>query len=286
MSKFRWLLIAPLLLAALAVISAVISVTVVYAAVSEPGYVVLGVEEIAPSEPVDLAVWGLMLERSGECDLGNLAALYGQMAAAAQRHGLRLSWVATVIDAESKFDPRAKSPCGALGLMQIMPSNFSWLGITDPFDVEQNLEGGCKYLAGLMKRYRGNETLALLGYNAGPSYARLAWEHWPAESRGYIRRVRAGERMLIASVNSNSSGPSAPLRRVLAGDAGRQSGGQGNFSSALLLRAVSGRETASAVRRAGREDGPDRLGWPGAVRLAEVQERRQSAGRKLRGISE
>jgi hypothetical protein len=78
-----------------------------------------------------------------------------------------------------------------VGLMQIMPCNYSWLGITDPTDPAQNLEGGCRYLGRLVRYYHGNEYKALWAYNGGTWKVRH--NIMPAESRHYIRRVTAGE---------------------------------------------------------------------------------------------
>jgi hypothetical protein len=224
----------------------------------DPGYTVVSAGEPVElsTEPTDPAVWALVLSRlraRGEDDLMEAARLYDLMEAKAKKYGLRLRFVAAVVDAESAFRPAAVSRCGAVGLMQIMPCNYSWLGITDPTDPAQNLEGGCRYLSRLVAKYRGREDLALLNYNAGPRYARMAREHWPAESRGYIRRVTANERRLMAHVGSDSSSPASPVGRLLAGDAGRRSGGAGVVPQALQLRPIPGRTETAAIRGAGRE---------------------------------
>jgi hypothetical protein len=76
--------------------------------------------------------------------------------------------VSAVIAQESGGRPCAVSPKGAMGLMQIMPDLASDMNIADPFDPEQNLEAGVRYLSQLMERYRGDLRLALAAYNAGP----------------------------------------------------------------------------------------------------------------------
>jgi soluble lytic murein transglycosylase-like protein len=181
------LTLAALLSAALLLLAPVLT------GANDPGYTVIssGPAQEIDTTPTDPAVWDLVCRRVA--DMGEAARLYDLMAETAKRHGLRLRFVAAVVDAESAFRPAAVSRCGAVGLMQIMPINHGWLGITDATDPAQNLEGGCRYLSRLVAKYRGREDLALLNYNAGPRYARMAREHWPAESRGYIRRVTAGE---------------------------------------------------------------------------------------------
>ncbi len=73
-----------------------------------------------------------------------------------------------IIKAESNFNPSVTSSAGAQGLMQIMPSNFSFLGISNGYDIEQNINGGAKLLRNYLDRYNGNIEMALMAYNGGP----------------------------------------------------------------------------------------------------------------------
>lgn len=87
---------------------------------------------------------------------------------AAERHQIDPLLVRAVVAVESAWDPRAVSPKGAMGLMQLMPERAAALGVSDPFDPEQNLDAGVRHLRKLLERYDGNLELALAAYNAGP----------------------------------------------------------------------------------------------------------------------
>lgn len=92
----------------------------------------------------------------------------GAIADAAKRNELDPALLSAVIGQESGFHPRAVSSAGAMGLMQLMPETARGLGVRDPFDPAQNVEGGAKYLRGLIDRYHGRLDYALAAYNAGP----------------------------------------------------------------------------------------------------------------------
>lgn len=110
---------------------------------------------------------------------------------AAAAHSVDPALVRAVIRAESRFNPRAVSPAGALGLMQLMPHLVADLGITDPFDPRQNVFGGVRYLRRLLERHQGNEVLALASYNAGPrTVARYGGVPPYRETRGYVKKIR------------------------------------------------------------------------------------------------
>lgn len=83
------------------------------------------------------------------------------------RYGVDPLLVHLLVDQESGYDPWALSPVGAMGLTQLMPQTAWAMGVTDPWDAEQNLEGGIRYLSIQLRRYQDVD-LALAAYNAGP----------------------------------------------------------------------------------------------------------------------
>lgn len=110
----------------------------------------------------------------------------------ADRFGLDPALFESLIHAESDFNPGALSPKGAVGLTQLMPQTAKSLGVSDPYDPQQNLDGGAKYLAGLLKRFGGDERLALAAYNAGPGAVERHNGVPPfSETRRYVDRIMA-----------------------------------------------------------------------------------------------
>ena len=109
--------------------------------------------------------------------------------AAAAKYGLPPSLVRSVMKAESGFQPRAVSPKGAVGLMQLMPGTAQTLGV-NPFDPAQNVDAGTRYLRALLEKYNGALRHALAAYNAGPAAVEKHGGVPPfAETLDYIRRV-------------------------------------------------------------------------------------------------
>lgn len=109
---------------------------------------------------------------------------------AAARYGLEPSLLSGLIQQESGFDPSARSAAGALGLTQLMPSTAASLGVTEPLDPAQSIEGGARYLSQLLAQFGGNAVDALAAYNAGPSAVRQYGGVPPyPETQQYITKV-------------------------------------------------------------------------------------------------
>ena len=117
------------------------------------------------------------------------AELDGLLDDASRRHAVPLSLLTAVVAVESAFKADAVSSAGAQGLMQLMPATAADLGVKDPFDPAQNIEGGARYL-GFLLRHFGSDELALAAYNAGPGrVARAGGVPDFPETRAYIDSV-------------------------------------------------------------------------------------------------
>jgi len=113
------------------------------------------------------------------------------IATAAHQHGIDAALIRALIHAESGFNPLARSHKGAIGLMQLMPGTARDLGVQDATAVQQNIEGGVRYLANLLQQYEGDVTLATAAYNAGPAnVARYGGIPPFEETQTYVKRVK------------------------------------------------------------------------------------------------
>jgi soluble lytic murein transglycosylase-like protein len=107
-----------------------------------------------------------------------------------QKNGLDANFVKAVVKQESGFNEKATSHCGAAGLMQLMPGTAKGLGVTNPYDAEDNVRGGTKMLANLLKTYGGNKELALAAYNAGGGAVKKYGGIPPyQETQNYVKNV-------------------------------------------------------------------------------------------------
>ena len=104
-----------------------------------------------------------------DCDPMADVELTPMIDAAAQKHSVEPKLIRAVMEQESGLRPCALSPKGAQGLMQLMPETSGQLGVGDAFDAKENVEGGARYLKELLDKYKGDVSLALAAYNAGPT---------------------------------------------------------------------------------------------------------------------
>lgn len=122
---------------------------------------------------------------------------------ASSAHSLSPALVRAVITVESGGDPSAISTAGAMGLMQLMPDTARAYGVADAFVPSENVDGGCSYLHDLLGRYRGDLSLALAAYNAGPgAVAKYGGVPPFAETQAYVRNVTELFREATASART------------------------------------------------------------------------------------
>lgn len=116
--------------------------------------------------------------------------IFNMIEKTAQKYGIDDKLVKAVIKQESGFNPNAKSSAGALGLMQLMPSTARGLGVVDPLNPAQNIEGGVKYLKSMLNKFNGNTILALAAYNAGPNAVEKYGSVPPyKETQNYVQSI-------------------------------------------------------------------------------------------------
>ena len=130
----------------------------------------------------------------------------GLIAEHAAQHALNPDFVRAVIQAESAFNPRARSGKGAMGLMQLMPSTAAEYRVTDAYDPLQNIRAGVAYLKSLMTRFNDDVSLALAAYNAGPGAVEKYGRTVPPykETRDYVARIKS----------NSGEGPAVSATRV------------------------------------------------------------------------
>jgi soluble lytic murein transglycosylase-like protein len=129
---------------------------------------------------------------------------------AASKYEVEPELIRAVIRAESNGDHRAVSPKGAMGLMQLMPQTASDMNVSNPFNPEENIEGGTRYLRYLLEKFNGDITLALAAYNAGPKTVEKYGDIPPiSETIQYVKKVYAFYRGSRTVATQGGSEPAA-----------------------------------------------------------------------------
>ncbi len=139
------------------------------------------------------------------------------MEQSAARYGVDPDLIASIIAAESKFNPNAVSRRDARGLMQLMPATAARLGVRNVFDPRENIDAGTRYLRDLLARYNNDLTLALAAYNAGPDRIEQYGRAMPPyrETISYVRRVQRSYAKAKASSRVNQAGASSSAAPVM-----------------------------------------------------------------------
>ena len=136
----------------------------------------------------------------------------------AMKHNVDPRLVQAVISAESNWNPNAVSQKGAVGMMQLMPKTARDMGVGNPLNADENIEGGVKYLRYLLNKFRGNLALALAAYNAGPSLVeKVGGIPSIPETVKYVRQVM-NEYSGGGHAAWNTSSDNAKLLRVVLKD--------------------------------------------------------------------
>ena len=151
-----------------------------------------GWKEVA--EPVKIRAPRSSWAHSGLWEIGapRLDAFSAQFIAAAKKTGVEDAWLRAIAHAESGFDPRAVSPKGALGLMQLMPALARQYGVADPYSSAQSIDAAARHIRMLMRRYKGDLVLVAAAYNAGEGAVQRYGGVPPyAETEDYVEKVQA-----------------------------------------------------------------------------------------------
>ncbi len=178
---------------------------------------------------------------AGEVEQGiDLRRLITQVA---RESGVGADLIAAVAAAESRFDPTARSPKGAQGLMQLMPATARRFGVKDVWKVEDNLRGGAAYLRWLLDLFGGDVSLAVAAYNAGENAVLKAGRRIPAysETRNYVPRVLAWREQYAAEFKLADQ--PRPTTHVPAKPTGAS---QGSVSRQQLAQSSASRQSGLA----------------------------------------
>lgn len=140
---------------------------------------------------------GLQQTAKSESDYGNVNSdIEKAVDKASKKYNVDKSLIMSIIKQESSFVPYATSNAGAMGLMQLMPDTAKELGVKDPYDIEENVDGGTKYLSDLLEMYGNTKELALSAYNAGSGTLKRYGvdsadkiTKLPSETQNYVKKI-------------------------------------------------------------------------------------------------
>lgn len=142
-------------------------------------------EELSDIKPVNM-----------ESKDSKMQNIYSSVNKYSKEYGVDPNFVLGIIKAESSFNPNTKSGAGAMGLMQLMPGTAEFLGVKNPYDIDENIKGGVKYITDKLKQYGGSKEMALMAYNAGSGTMQKRGVKsaddlykMPLETRNYIPKV-------------------------------------------------------------------------------------------------
>ncbi len=165
--------------------------------------------ELSAPETVAHKRLAILAANQGTAVTDTLSRFSSEIETAARRSGLDPALILSVVMEESGGDPEARSPKGALGLMQLMPDTARELGVANRTDAAQNLEGGARYLADMLEKFAGKLDVALAAYNAGPGTVKRLGGRVPdyPETRRYVKSVLDRYKNLGGGTHLASSGP-------------------------------------------------------------------------------